>query len=621
MRRRYLIRPLLAGFGFVLGAASVTAADIEPAAFRRLRPAAPVAVPCPQCVAPAIPCPTCPPGTLIPAPTTPGMPATPGSPTAPTSPTDPNAPPTPAPDPSAQMPSVPEGSNLMVEAPARGTGSGGSLMPNLMGDLLGARSSVIGIQRNLVATIPTDPSQRNGNVVVAIPQSGGNITLSPAIAGQGNTTSLSLSQALGGAVSSFNQTLLPGQSALSPVDAAGVRLVLQAAFSGQQLTPQQIALLPPNIRAALPRIQGVANQIITQATNGVAVPNPIVGPVTGLLVGNNLEYRSTITGQQVVPLPGSSGVVGRIKLSEDNNPFPRDRFIFNYDVFDNVPFAQNGITVNRFQFGMEKTFLDGRASFEFRLPFAGTLNSTTVQGFEGTNTELGNLRLALKYLWRHGDVLSISSGIGVTLPTADDQIVLSSSVVPGVNPLLYKIQNETVQVEPFIAAAFTPTDRLFGQLWSSVNFDTAGSKITYNRDVFGGGTGLKTSTFIDVPLLSVDGQVGYWVIKNATGRVRGLAPFLEMHWNYAIAQDRLFDEIDKETRGEGLRVQSIADSELNLTAGATTQFGNNLFVTLGGTAPMLNRPNRTFDGQFGLRVNYYFGRTARQFANVVPNSY
>lgn len=39
--------------------------------------------------------------------------------------------------PGAERPALPSGPNLLAEAPARGTGSGGSLLPNVMGDLLG----------------------------------------------------------------------------------------------------------------------------------------------------------------------------------------------------------------------------------------------------------------------------------------------------------------------------------------------------------------------------------------------------------------------------------------------------------------------------------------------------
>ena len=115
-----------------------------------------------------------------------------------------------------------------------------------------------------------------------------------------------------------------------------------------------------------------------------------------------------------------------------------------------------------------------------------------------------------------------------------------------------------------------------------------------------------------VAVLAVDYQIGYWLFRNDFSTIRGVAPFLELHWNYLIAQDVLNRELRDELSTQGLNFQTFGDQELNLTAGATTQVGNNMTVTLGGTAPLLNRPNRLFDAQFGLRVNYFFGRTARE---------
>jgi hypothetical protein len=66
-------------------------------------------------------------------------PVRPGEPGTPTPPTPPGEAPPPAipPAPEAAAPTLPTGSNLLAEAPARGTGSGGSLLPTVNGDLLG----------------------------------------------------------------------------------------------------------------------------------------------------------------------------------------------------------------------------------------------------------------------------------------------------------------------------------------------------------------------------------------------------------------------------------------------------------------------------------------------------
>ncbi|MFO0851359.1 MAG: hypothetical protein U0871_22800 [Gemmataceae bacterium] len=544
----------------------------------------------------------------------------------------------------------------LAQAPAAGTGGGTSIAPNMMGDLFGARSVRLSFDRDLIVRFSNVTAAPGG---VLVTPGNGIYRLQPTLGSSGqpfpNNPPGSFARPatpLTG-LDPFVQQLVNNSIATSEQTQIA-RTILQAGLSGRNLTAAEVAALPPNLRAQLPAIQNVLNAEITRATNGLTIPSLTVKEVKGELISNGarfpagtgsappintgavpgspvpfqpppaeaaaqavdvgtLQYMALLTGSVTVPLPGASSVVGRVKLSEDNNPIPLDRFIFNYDYFNNVPFTDNGIGVNRFQFGIEKTFLDGRASVEFRLPFAGTLNSTTTQSLETTNTELGNVRFAFKYLWARGQYAALSSGLGVTLPTANDTTVNS---VDG--SLLYHLKNESVQLEPFVALLLTPNDRLFGQSWASVNFDAGGGQLTWNQQVFGGSG---SARIWDVPVLALDNQIGYWVVKRDFGTVRGLAPFLELHWNYAIAQDQINRELNDSLGNQGLRVQTIGNSELNLTAGVTTQIGNNLRITLGGTAPMFQQPNRTFDGQFGLRVNYFFGRTAAAIAAPAPNSF
>jgi hypothetical protein len=337
-----------------------------------------------------------------------------------------------------------------------------------------------------------------------------------------------------------------------------------------------------------------------------------VDPVTGqLLPGNEILYSSIIRGEVSafpveVPSPGAGGVVGRVKLSEDNNPLPRDRFIFVYDRFTNTPLTSRGIDVDRFQFGVEKTFFNGRMSAEFRIPFAGSVSSSQTAGFETRSTELGDLRFALKALIYRGDFLNVSIGSGVTVPTASDLVVnIVNNNGQTVN--LLRLENDSVVVEPYIAMLFTPNDRVFAQLWASVGGDVSGSPLVVNPEVIRTTSGVR---FYDRVLVAVDGQIGFWMLRSDSARLRGLAPFLELHWNHGI------DVIDPLTFGTGQGIAAgggtVGKNELNLTVGATFQFWNNLLVTVGGAAPLLPEGDRSFDAQFGVRVNWFFGRTARE---------
>jgi len=486
-----------------------------------------------------------------------------------------------------------------------GSQSAATAAPSMDGDIIGARAFRIRYRANILCSF-------NCQVGALTSTGGPGVFVNPNFPGStiafgtpnGNTRTLQ---------SNFSQsdltfvqpiTLTSGPN--PDFDRVFAQSALNSLFSKGGLTPQQqqqFNKLAPADRAKLLANRGAINAQITQATRGIAVPTVTVGAVDGNIVGNVINYTAVLTGERALAMPNSSTYVGRVKLSEDNSPLPTDRVFFGYDSFAGVPLTEDGLAVNRFMFGFEKTFLDGRWSAEVRLPFAGTLASSFTDGFETKDVELGNLRLSLKHRWTTSDTLNISSGVGVTVPTANDQVVF--------NPLggeLYRFQNESVTVEPFVALLYTPNDRFFAQGWTSINADTTGGRLTYNKEVFGGSG---SERVFDLPYLALDGQIGYWVVKRNSGTIRGLAPFVELHWNYAIAQQQAIEAVNDSSQGQGLTISGVANTELNLTAGIVMQINDHVNLTLGGSAPLFRKPDRTFEGQFGLRLNYLFGASAR----------
>src|SRR5262249_20776039 len=137
-----------------------------------------------------------------------------------------------------------------------------------------------------------------------------------------------------------------------------------------------------------------------------------------------------------IPSPTGGGVVGRTKVSDDNNPLPRDRLIFDYDYFNNGTLAGRGVDVSRFSAGFEAAFFDQRFSVEMRVPFAATLNSSSPTGPLGDSgevtgvgsshrSEFGDLNVTLKALLVRGEFWNISTGVGMAFPTAQSTRVFS----------------------------------------------------------------------------------------------------------------------------------------------------------------------------------------------------
>ncbi len=326
---------------------------------------------------------------------------------------------------------------------------------------------------------------------------------------------------------------------------------------------------------------------------------------------------ATISAYGVAPPGNLGGPAGYRKIAEDASPFPRDRVLLNYDYYNNTTLTPSGLDVHQWTFGGEKTFLDQALSVEVRLPLARTLDTRQVQRFssggmsldEGLpfdeGTELGNLQLIFKGLLHSGDHWHWAAGMGLTLPTADD-VVQVDGQDRGLE--LTRINNQTVLLQPYTAVAWTPTPNLFVQGFMQFNFDTRGNDVYFNT------TGLGTSyagTLQAPTLMHVDLQLGYWLYRNpCTGR--GFAPFLELHYNTTLQdEDIVTATVGSLQYSSGYFANRIDD--LNLTAGFLAEMGPRMNMLTGVVVPLKSRDSgdRAFDYQIGVRLNWFYGATAR----------
>ena len=309
-----------------------------------------------------------------------------------------------------------------------------------------------------------------------------------------------------------------------------------------------------------------------------------------------------------LPNPSGGGVVGRTKVSTDNSPIPRDRLIANYDYLSGAPVVRGGVDINRYSFGFEKTIFDGVASVEVRVPFASTASGGSDGTFtEGTHSELGNVALNFKVLLAGGEIYSLTSGLGVSLPTASDSHIRVGEVD------IVSVTNEAIICTPYVALGFTPSDRVFGQAWAGVGCDTSGNTVKFNS-----GSGLRQVGRLDDPFgLQLDLQLGYWLLHPASRQgsfLRGFAPFAEYHYNRTLtAQDNV-----------QVGSISVADfqgnfAESSVSTGFVAQIQDNVNLSAGFTAPLRTSKNDRFgDYQLGVRLNWFFGATGDSRERAIP---
>ena len=297
-----------------------------------------------------------------------------------------------------------------------------------------------------------------------------------------------------------------------------------------------------------------------------------------------------------VPSPGC-GFVGRVKLAENTSPMPRDRVFFNYSYFDNVPLTQNGVNVDRFVPGFEKTFFQGAMSLEMRFPFASTLsNDIIADGITNDSDVLfGNMSAVWKSLIYANPWFALSGGLQVALPTAADTHVLLSD-----GREVIEIENESVHLMPFFGALYTPNDRLFAQGFIQVDADANGNPISLRN--FTTGNLDPAGRINDVNFLYLDASLGYWLYRSCCpcDTLTGIAPMVELHYNASLQDTDVVS-------APGFQVGNFDDNIdiVNLVLGSTFEFGRNTTVTAGYTTPLSD--DQDFDGELRLFLNHRFG--------------
>ena len=260
-------------------------------------------------------------------------------------------------------------------------------------------------------------------------------------------------------------------------------------------------------------------------------------------------------------------------------------------------------------------------------------------------TEFGNMTVILKALIFGTPQVAFSGGLSIGLPTADDTNVRVTDFLglTNVNSVDiervrdFHIGNNTVSISPYLAVLIKPTERFFIQGFTEFDFPANSSPVTFTetfpvsvaRTFVPIVPGALTPPFTvhsridEQSLYQLDWGMGYWLYRNPEGhRLTGLAPTIEMHYTTTLDNAQI---VTLPQEGAAIVTPNallvppppqVGNRRnrldiLDLTLGTTFEFAKRLTLATGFTLPMRGGDNRTFDWEFQLQLNYYFGGPAR----------
>lgn len=326
-------------------------------------------------------------------------------------------------------------------------------------------------------------------------------------------------------------------------------------------------------------------------------------------VGGNAVVGCPCGTGDVTDLPGLGG--GVLKVSENNKPVPMDRAYFVYNGFQNAltvgqPVPRD-VNINRYTVGFEKTFDDGLWSLNVGMPFTNSLDLNS-DAFTVNSGSVGNLAVFAKRLNYSDDVLSISSGLGISLPTGSDLTVQFHQFNPvqgrtDTESLI--LNNQSVHLVPYVGFLSMPTDEVFYQGFLSVDVAANGN------DVILGTPGTNVGTLTPQNLLQVDFSAGTWLAQSPDAYyLTGIAAIAEVHYTSTIQDSDTIllptqPDVGPLVNGQLGNVFNRIDI-VNLTAGFQFQIGNFSNLRVAAVIPLRDQPNRQFDSEIQVSFNRLF---------------
>lgn len=367
----------------------------------------------------------------------------------------------------------------------------------------------------------------------------------------------------------------------------------------------------------------------------------------------------------------------RLNISENNSPMPRNRVYYSYrhfadgshiDIFSNSPQGREGdLDIDKHIFAMEST-MGPDSSLEIRVPintqltsdinFIQTDSGSTTDGsnnnldalLNNRTTTLGNIDMIYKRRLMNTDRFYFSGGLGLNLPTASSVRVTANIDDPNFqiyNPDLTlqenidqgpangmpptgtdveimidgRYRNQTVNLLPFVAFVWAPSDVWFTQGFAQVdvplNESTGilGLRAVADGDVFFDTLdNPERARLAGQTLLRLNYGIGRWLYLNDESRINALGIVAEVHYTTTLTNADIVT----------LEILDPNESPLPiLDRGITAGFGNlanrvditNLVLGV----PMLIGPTSVYNGftipvsenkgfsfEYSLSINRHF---------------
>lgn len=312
----------------------------------------------------------------------------------------------------------------------------------------------------------------------------------------------------------------------------------------------------------------------------------------------NTQIIATASIQTTTDLPIAGG--SRQFKNEHSRALPTDRVFGLYHHFDdalqssspNGAFATRSANLDRFTAGVEKTFFEGNASVELRMPLSVPVTLSS-PGSNYHMESVGDLVVTFKGLLYADDSQAVALGLAVNTPTGSDLTV--NLPTGGVSD--FTLKNDAVHLIPFLAYQAAPTEDFFFN--GFLQFDTPTNSNTVRvRD--SATTSVEDVAVRTQTLMFIDTAFGYWLFRDPDADfLTGLASVLELHYTTALNDaDLVRDSKQIVTFGAGNSRFDV----LNLTAGLQANIAESTIVRVGYVTPLRGDDHRFFDHEITVAV-------------------